>query len=1467
MLEESQRSNIIIALDTGSGKTHIAVLRMKIEAERQPTKISWFLAPTVALCEQQRNVIKTSIPVSVGLISGSLEPNQWKDAALWSKVLTTHRIMVTTPQVLLDALRHSYINLGRDISLFIFDEAHHAVDNHPYNRIMQEFYFHLPQHLRPAVLGLTASPIYGGNVEKAFKTIETNLDSIIRAPSRHREELAKFVHRPIFRHVMFDNPEDLDRPFSTNLASLESVIETIKIEDDPYFRSLVQQLSRAKNGTAEYRRIDQKLSKVKQKEDSFTHKGLRDFARTAKEICDDVGSWAADWYVWAVIQHAKRAANPFNNIIASWKSSEKAYLLDIINRIVITPPSFYADDILEDSSDKVRVLIETLLSEKFDAEAENESYSGIVFVQRRDTVLALSKLLEHHPFTCDFKFGTLIGTSESSHRHSLLDVTRAMLKDTQEDTLMDFKIGEKTVIISTAVAEEGIDIQACGSVIRWDPPPNMASWAQSRGRARKERSTFTLMFSKDGKDYQNVLKWQELEQQMVALYNDRSRQLPENPHDPMEDEDDEMEFRVPSTGALLTLHSAISHLSHFCSVIPNSAHADNRPLYDIDPPEMPEGLHSFDNRSGSFLLYPGPFGSKVTLPRSLPLPSREFATERVYRTKISAHRHVAFMAYKALYDAELLNEYLLPITSVVEPHLEDEVKEMLQDVEKRASTANVSIQINPWTPAEDDTNGWYAYRLTISDLPPLFFFNLSQQISLPDDEGPLLYRTGQEPLGTTLKYLGRIGFSDSRIQKAREYTRMLFWSLNGSRMTWDKLDFLYLVLPIDVDTKWEGRRSWLSQINHSRGASHLDEFFANAELFGKQFSYPTDLTIVRNGFQFAKGFRFVNWRYEHLSPEEEVEFRKYYERFQDLEITYPLLVVCPLPPRTNFLIPTAPKTESFREIKLTFLLPSLSAVTMLSRPEAEYAFLLPSILRSLSLSITIDSLRKTLFLSSPLYYIPKSMILTAMTAPVSGEHTNYQRLETLGDTVLKFVVGIQLLAEYPLWHEGYLSKKKDHAVSNVRLAKEDIAKGLYRWIIRDRMLGKKWKPNYLATETAIQQQVTAPVQDNDISKQKKPKQHQELSTKVLADVVESLIGAAYLHGGFDLGYECTKFFDLGLKWRPLPTRIETLLSRVANHEEIPSQLKIVERIIGYTFNRKLLLIEALTHASYERDLRTPSYERMEFLGDSVLDMAVTDFLYHAHGKNYSPGHIFLRKSAMVNAHILAYICLSASTMVDASMPGPGEDGGITVHANSEVVYLWQCLLHSSPRVLEDQTNTYARYRRRKSDIDSSLKEGTLYPWAELLRLQAPKFFSDMVESVLGAVFLDSEGNLDVARDVMRNLGILQILERIVLQDIDVLHPVSRLSLWASKHDKELEYHYERAKGNVSCIIKVDGVEECRCTESYRGRASQEEVKFMAAEIAIKRFRLRDVNVDYNLLKKKRGPTRKKKRPLTTITRL
>lgn len=134
-------------------------------------QICWFLAPTVALIEQQKAVIASAIPVPVTLISGRSAPDQWKDANLWAKFLTDYRIVVSTPQILLDALRHGYVRLGRDISLLIFDEAHHATSKHPYNEIMKSFYMPLPNtsgEVRPAILGLTASPIYGGDIGKAF---------------------------------------------------------------------------------------------------------------------------------------------------------------------------------------------------------------------------------------------------------------------------------------------------------------------------------------------------------------------------------------------------------------------------------------------------------------------------------------------------------------------------------------------------------------------------------------------------------------------------------------------------------------------------------------------------------------------------------------------------------------------------------------------------------------------------------------------------------------------------------------------------------------------------------------------------------------------------------------------------------------------------------------------------------------------------------------------------------------------------------------------------------------------------------------------------------------------------------------------------------------------------------------------------------------------------------------------------
>jgi endoribonuclease Dicer len=467
------------------------------------------------------------------------------------------------------------------------------------------------------------------------------------------------------------------------------------------------------------------------------------------------------------------------------------------------------------------------------------------------------------------------------------------------------------------------------------------------------------------------------------------------------------------------------------------------------------------------------------------------------------------------------------------------------------------------------------------------------------------------------------------------------------------------------------------------------------------------------------------------------------------------------------------------------------------------------------------------------------------------------------------------------------------------------------------MLGKKWKPKYIATDapnSPREERSPTPVQTiampaaevssdlmvveggeggsepNDKAKERKKKkkkqQKRALSTKgmlelwpvyailkvlfpVLADVVESLIGAAYLHGGFDLGYECIKFFDLGVKWQPIASRLE-ILARVQDESDlqIPPQIADVEAMFGYTFNKKILLLEALTHASYQEHTSTISYERLEFIGDSVLDMIVTDYLYHAPGKEYSPGHIHLRRSSVVNGHFLAYICLGLRWENSAIMPQAvttDEEESFSLNVNSTFVpgtsshetYLWQCLLHSSDHVLDDLNNTFTRYQSRKDEIREALDTSSIFPWAALTRLQAPKFFSDIIESIIGAAYIDSQGNMDAIRAILRRIGILPTLERIVRDDVSVLHPVSRLSTWAQKNGKEIEYEFIKERGNVVCVISVDGAEEVRETERYRGLVSQEEVKFAAAEKAIHLFKLRGIGIDNTSRPKTRRPKKKK----------
>ena len=77
-------------------------------------------------------------------------------------------------------------------------------------------------------------------------------------------------------------------------------------------------------------------------------------------------------------------------------------------------------------------------------------------------------------------------------------------------------------------------------------------------------------------------------------------------------------------------------------------------------------------------------------------------------------------------------------------------------------------------------------------------------------------------------------------------------------------------------------------------------------------------------------------------------------------------------------------------------------------------------------------------------------------------------------------------------------------------------------------------------------------------------------------------------------------------------------------------MKILEQNIGYTFKNKELLENALTHSSYANEVRggISSNERLEFLGDSVLSVIVSDYLFK-NFKNLPEGELTKLRASLV----------------------------------------------------------------------------------------------------------------------------------------------------------------------------------------------------------------------------------------------
>lgn len=116
------------------------------------------------------------------------------------------------------------------------------------------------------------------------------------------------------------------------------------------------------------------------------------------------------------------------------------------------------------------------------------SFRGIVFVRQRMTTHALEHMIANDPRTAS-RFSTACLYASSSPATASLSVTKAQAQESIEA----FRSGRVNLLLSTVVAEEGMDVPAANCVVRYDAMVHAVSMVQGRGRAREENSSFVVL--------------------------------------------------------------------------------------------------------------------------------------------------------------------------------------------------------------------------------------------------------------------------------------------------------------------------------------------------------------------------------------------------------------------------------------------------------------------------------------------------------------------------------------------------------------------------------------------------------------------------------------------------------------------------------------------------------------------------------------------------------------------------------------------------------------------------------------------------------------------------------------------------------------------------------------------------------------------------------------------------------------
>jgi len=450
----------LVCLPTGLGKTTVS---LRTTAERLAGDVgakALLLAPTKPLVQQHADFYREALEIDdeeIVVYTGDTRPDDRAD--LWASA----RVVIATPEVVENDLVGSRIDL-RHVVHCTFDECHRATGDYAYNYIADRYH---EDARDPLVTGMSASP---GDDKEAILTVCANLGlETVEVMTEDDADVADYTHRTTVEWERVDLPETvveirdgLNEVVRERLTELKGLGVTNTTQPDVSER--------------EIQKIQGKLRELMNNDQSEGYEGMSYLAEVRK--LRTAVTYAETQSVESLRRYFERQREAARTSGAS--KADQRMVSDPRVREAIRRAEDYDD--LHPKFRRTRMLIAQTLGIQ-------DGERVIVFTESRDTAETLTDFLSEH-----FTARKFVGQSDT-------DGSEGMTQTEQQETLEAFRDGAFEVLVSTSVAEEGLDVPEVDMVLFYEPVPTAIRAIQRKGRTgRQTEGAVSVLLAEDTRD-------------------------------------------------------------------------------------------------------------------------------------------------------------------------------------------------------------------------------------------------------------------------------------------------------------------------------------------------------------------------------------------------------------------------------------------------------------------------------------------------------------------------------------------------------------------------------------------------------------------------------------------------------------------------------------------------------------------------------------------------------------------------------------------------------------------------------------------------------------------------------------------------------------------------------------------------------------------------------------------------------